>query len=190
LSSRKPLLAAALCNVLIIVLCFAVYGMNGEGAGAATRNTARFAICFFLAGFAAPGVRKWLAWYPQPATLIQAFVAAQLVHFCSVVALHTKFAAEPLRLGAPQLAIVLAGFSLVLGVGVTAMPRTQSRIYVRAAHVVLLYSIWLILAADYAQHPIRALRFVAIPVVVALVVRHLPPWGTGIKARVSNATGI
>jgi len=52
----------------------------------------RLAICFFLAGFAAPGLRKWLAWYPEPAMLIQAFVAAQLVHFCSVIRLHTKFA--------------------------------------------------------------------------------------------------
>ena len=58
LSNRKLLVIASASNVLLIALCFAVYGMNLEGAGSATRNTARFAICFFLAGFAAPGLRK------------------------------------------------------------------------------------------------------------------------------------
>ena len=171
--NRKLLLAAAFCNVLIIAFCFAVYGMNTEGAGEATRNTARFAICFFLAGFAAPGLRKWLRWYPEPVTLIQAFVAAQMVHFCSVIALHTKFSAEPMQLGTPQVAIVLVGFSIVLGAGLTALPRTQSRVY-SAARVVFLYLIWLILAADYSTHPVKSLRLVGIVVFLALVLRHLP----------------
>ena len=92
MSNPKLLLAVAVSNVLIIGLCFATYGMDAEGAGVATRSTARFAICFFLAGFAAPGLGKWLPWYPEGANLIQAFVAAQMVHFCSVIALHTKFA--------------------------------------------------------------------------------------------------
>jgi len=174
LSNPRLLLAVAFSNVLIIGLCFAIYGLNAEGAGAATRSTARFAICFFLAGFAAPGVRKWLPWYPDAASLIQAFVAAQMVHFCSVIALHTKFAAEPLPLGGPQIAITLIGFSIVLGAGITARPHIQSHIISRAAHLLLLYMIWLILAADYAKHPIKSLRLVAILVVIALVLRHLP----------------
>ena len=41
----------------------------------------------------------------------------------------------------------------------------------------LLYLIWLILAADYAKHPVKTLRLVVIPVVLALVLRHLPLWG-------------
>ena len=173
LSNRKLLLTAASCNVAVIFLCFAVYGMNVEGAGAATRNTARFAICFFLAGFAAPGIRKWLPWYPQPTTLIHAFVAAQMVHFCSVIVLHTHFAAERLQLGAPEIAVVLVGFSIVLGAGLTAPRAPQARI---SSHVqvALLYLIWLILAADYPQHPVKPLRLIAIPVGLALVLRHLP----------------
>jgi len=174
LSNPKLLLAVAVSNVLIIGLCFATYGMDAEGAGVATRATARFAICFFLAGFAAPGLGKWLPWYPEGANLIQAFVAAQMVHFCSVIALHTKFATEPLQLGAPQIAIILVGFSIVLGVGITAPLRRQSHILFRAAHRVLLYMIWLILAADYTKHPIKSLRLVATLVVIALVLRHLP----------------
>jgi hypothetical protein len=173
LSNRKLLLTAAFCNVGVIVLCFALYGVNAEGTRAATRNTARFAICFFLAGFAAPGIRKWLPRYPQPAALIQAFVAAQMVHFCSVIALNTMFAAEPLQLGPPQIAVVLVGFSIVMGAGLTAIPPALSRVY-SSTHVLLLYLIWLILAVDYPQHPVKPLRLVAIPVVLALVLRHLP----------------
>jgi hypothetical protein len=183
LSNGKLLVTAAAGNVLVIALCFAIYGMNHEGAGSATRNTARFAICFFLAGFAAPGLRKWLPRYPQPAPLIQAFVAAQMVHFCAVIALHTRFAAEPLHLGLPHIAVVLLGFSLVLAIGIlstgiltpglTATPRPQSRVS-SVAYVVLLYVVWLILAADYPGHPVKPVRLVAIPVFLALVLRHLP----------------
>jgi hypothetical protein len=174
LSNRKLLLAAAFSNVLIMGICFAIYGMNAEAASVATRSTARFAICFFLAGFAGPGLRKWLPWYPDAANLVQAFVAAQMIHFCAVIALHTKFAAEPLHLGGPEIAVTLVGFSIVLGVGITAPLRLQSQILYRAAHRILLYMIWLILAADYAKHPIKSLRLVAALVVFALVLRHLP----------------
>src|SRR5712675_1854511 len=173
LSNPKLLLAVAVSNVLIIGLCFATYGMDAEGAGVATRATARFAICFFLAGFAAPGLGKWLPWYPDGANLIQAFVAAQMVHFCSVIELHTKFATERLQLGATPIAIILVGFSIFLGAAITAGPRAPSGIH-HAAHRVLLYIIWLFLAADYAQHPIKSLRLMAIPLVIALVLRHLP----------------
>jgi hypothetical protein len=173
LANPRLMLAAAVGNVLVIAGCFAMYGWNAEGAGVATRSTARFAICFFLAGFAAPGLRRWMAGYPEAAGLIQAFVAAQMVHFCAVIALHTKFAAEPVHLGAPQIAAVLIGFSIVLGTGITATPRLQSKI-VRRGHLVLLYIVWLILVIDYAEHPATELRLVAIVVVIALVLRQLP----------------
>ena len=45
----------------------------------------------------------------------------------------------------------------------------------------MLYLIWFILAADYAKHPVKTLRLVAIPVVLALVLRHLPVRGAGLK---------
>jgi len=173
LANPRLVLVAALGNALVIAGFFAVYGWNTEGAGAATRGTARFAICFFLAGFAAPGIRKWVARYPDAADLIQAFVAAQMVHFCAVIALHTKFAAEPLHLGAPQIAAVLIGFSIVLGAGITATPNAQSTV-VRRGHQELLYILWLILLIDYTKHPAAEFRLVAIVVVIALVLRHAP----------------
>ena len=82
------------------------------------------------------------------------------------------------KLGLPQIAVVLLGFSLILAIGIlatglTATPRPQSRVS-SVAHVVLPYVVWLILAADYSGHPVKPVRLVAIPVFLALVLRHLP----------------
>jgi len=105
--------------------------------------------------------------------LILAFVAAQMVHFCAVIALHTRFAAEQFRLDDPHLAVIMVGFSIVMGAGITASSRTQSKI-VRTRHVVLLYRLWLIFAIDYAKHPVKQFRLVAVVVVLALLLRHIP----------------
>lgn len=62
---------------------------------------------------------------------------------------------------------------IVAGVGATAVPQPSKRLPT-VVHFVLLYLIFLILAADYSQHPDRALRLVVLPLAVALVLRHLP----------------
>lgn len=174
MSNPKLVTAAALGNAVVIVVCFAIYGLNTEGAAAATRSTARFAICFFLAGFAEPGLRKWLRWLPNAASLIQAFVGAQMVHFCAVIALHTRFAPGPQHLSGARAAGILAGFSLVLGSGIAASSRLQSKTS-RALNVALLYVLWLIFAIVYAAHPVKSFRLAEVGVVIALVLRHLPP---------------
>jgi hypothetical protein len=173
LSNAKLLTAAALGNLLVIAICFAIYGLNAAGAGLATRCTARFAVCFFLAGFAAPGIGKWVPRYPEAAELIQAFVAAQMIHFCAVIALHTKFATEPQHLTGARAGGIVAGFSIVLGAGIAASVRSQSTIS-RAVSKTLLYILWLIFALVYARHPSQSFRLVEIGVVLALVLRHLP----------------
>ena len=66
---------------------------------AAARNTARFAICFFLTGFAASGLRKWLGWRADPAILMQAFVAPQMIHFCSVICTTHEISGGPSATG-------------------------------------------------------------------------------------------
>jgi hypothetical protein len=86
------------------------------------------------------------------AELIRAFVPVQMVHFCAVIALQTKFGAEPLHLGGPKIAVVLTGFSIVPAAGMTAEPQLRGT-GLRNAHVVLLYILWLIFAIDYAKHP-------------------------------------
>ena len=169
----RLVLAAVLGNVLVIAGCFAVYGWGTDGAGAAARATARFAVWFFLAGFAAPGLRRWLHGYPEAAGWIQAFVAAQMVHFCAVIALHTKFASAPQHLSGPHAASIVAGFTVVLAAGIAVSARSQSTIS-RAVRVALLYILWLVFVLVYAKHPVHSFRLVEIGVVLALVLRHLP----------------
>ena len=173
-SFRRKLLAfAAIANCAIIVASFATLGLNEPGAGAATRFTARFAIVFFLIGFAAPGLRKWLVGFPDGSLWMQAFVIAQFVHFAAVILLHTAFAEHGLHLGIGEGAIVLAGFTAVAGVGLTAISSPGHRIP-SAIHIFLIYVILLILGADYSQHPIKPLRWMLLPIIVAFLLRHLP----------------
>jgi hypothetical protein len=174
-SFRRQLFAfAALTNCAVIVASFAALGLNAPGAGAATRFTARFAIVFFMIGFAAPGLRKWLAWVPDGALWMQAFVVAQFVHFAAVILLHTTFAEHGLRIGIPEVAIVLVGFTAVAGIGLTAAPLPGRRIR-SAIHIFLIYAIVLILAADYSRHPAKPLRWMLLPIVLAFLMRHLSP---------------
>jgi hypothetical protein len=174
---RKLITFAVVANLAVIALCFGLLGWNEVGAGAATRNTARFAVAFFLLGFASPGLRKWVGWWPEASMLLQTFVAAQFVHFGAVALLHTVFAKGGFHLGLPQVVVVLVGFSIVAGVGATATPQPGKRLP-GVVHFVLLYLIFLILAADYSQHPDRALRWMVLPLAVAFVLRHLPQRNT------------
>jgi hypothetical protein len=171
--SRKLLIAAVVGNCAIVMLSFAVLGWNAEGAGSATRNTARFAIAFFLAGLAAPGLKRWILSFPEPSALIHAFVAAQLIHFGCVALLHTWFAQGNFHLSFGELAITVVGFSLVVTAGATAIHCPGQRWY-SAVHIFTLYVIFLILAADYREHPVKPLRLMLIPVLLAMLLRHLP----------------
>jgi hypothetical protein len=174
MTMRSKLIAfAVVTNLVVIALCIGIVGWNESGAGAATRNTARFAIVFFLLGFASPGLRKWVNWWPEASVLLQTFVAAQFVHFGAVALLHTVFAKGGFHLGLPQAVLVLVGFSIVAGVGATAVPQPGKRART-VVHFVLLYLIFLILAADYSQHPDKILRWMVLPLAAAFILRHLP----------------
>ena len=164
---------AVVSNLALILLCVSISGWNEAGAGAATRNTARLAIVFFLLGFSSPGLRKWIHGWPEPSIPLHMFVAAQFVHFGAVALLHTAFANGGLQLGIPQVIVVIAGFALVAGVGWTAIPDPGKRLRT-AIHTVLLHLIFLFLLADYSQHPVRPLRWMLVPLAIALGLRHLP----------------
>jgi hypothetical protein len=172
----KFALAAAVANGAVLAACLGLYG-----AGSAARNTARFAVLIFLFAFAAPGLRRWLR-FPEPALLIAAYVAAQMVHYAAVALLHTVFAKDPLQLGIPQIAIILLGFTLTMLMGLTASARNKSAI---AIHKLTLYVVFLILAADYSSHPNKSMRFAALPVFAALVLRWIP----GSSAKASAVAG-
>jgi hypothetical protein len=170
MSNSKLWIWGAIGNLLVGFGSLAVHGFTTASAGSATRNTARFAILFLLAGFAAPGLRKWFLPFDQASNLIVAYMAAQFVHFAFVINLHTAFA-DMSEIGLPQIAISLLGFSLVAATGFTAAAMTKAGVRL---HTVLLYINWLILALDYPQHPSRHMRLVAIPVFLALILRWLP----------------
>jgi hypothetical protein len=170
---RRLLYAAVIGNCVIVGLSFAVSGWNAEGAGSATRNTARFAIGFFLTGLAAPGLKRWIPWFPEPFALIQAFVVAQLIHFGCVALLHTRFASGDFHISFGEVVITTVGFSLIVAAGATAIPRPGKRFY-GLVHISALYVIFLILAVDYGEHPVKVLRWMLIPVLLAILLRHLP----------------
>jgi len=183
---RRLLYAAVIVNCVIVGLSFAVSGWNVEGAVSATRNTARFAIAFFLTGLAAPGLKRWIAWFPEPFALIQAFVAAQMIHFGCVALLHTQFAPGDFHISFGEVVITIVGFSLVVAAGATAIPRPGQRFY-GLAHISTLYVIFPILAADYGEHPVKLLRLMLIPVLLAMLLRHLPRRSErGLSANVSS----
>jgi hypothetical protein len=160
-------------NLAIIATCFAVKGWNEIGAGSATRNTARFAIAFFLLGFASPALKRWMACWPGSTILLHMFAAALFVHFGAVALLHSTFVKSGLHLGIPEVIVVLVGVAVIGGIGLTAEPQPGKCIR-SVIHVVLLYLIFFILFADYSQHPDKVLRWMVVPLVIALVLRHLP----------------
>jgi hypothetical protein len=96
-----------------------------------------------------------------------------MIHFACVILLHTLFGPESFRLSAGDIVISLVGFSLVVAAGATAVPRPGLRFY-GFAHILTLYVIFLILAADYREHPVKSLRLMLIPVLLAMLLRHLP----------------
>ena len=87
--------------------------------------------------------------------------------------LHTAFVKTGLHLGIPEVILVLVGVGVIGGVGLTAEPQPGKRIR-SVIHVVLLYLIFFILSADYSLHPDKVLRWMVVPLVIALVLRHLP----------------
>jgi hypothetical protein len=181
MSIRRLWIAAAIGDLLIGLASWMIHGSTTAAAGSATRNTARFAICFLLVGFAAPGLRKWVTNFPDPGNLVRAYMAAQFVHFAFVINLHTVFA-DTINIGLPQIVISALGFTLVAATGYTAeaVTRLGSRI-----HSFLLYTNWLILAADYSKHPLWFMRLAAIPVFLALILRWIP----GPRAETADAAG-
>jgi hypothetical protein len=170
MSTRVLLGVAAASNAGVALATFAMQGWNSAGAHAAARDTARFSCLWFLVAFSSPGLVRLLRGLPAGARLVQAFVAAHLVHFAVVAALIASFERAHLTQKPGQAAaILLIGFSLVVGAGLTAMPR-PSRLY-SAAHQVTLYLIFLIFFLAFARNAVKPLRLLAVLLVCALLLR-------------------
>jgi hypothetical protein len=157
-------------NIVVAVATLAVRGWNAPGAHAAARNTARFSCLWFVVAFAAPGLSRWLRALPAGERLVHAFVAVHLVHFAVVAALIASFERAHLaQKPGSSVAILLIGFSLVVGAGLTATSRS-SPLYTWA-HRVTLYLIFVIFFLAFAPNPVKPLRLMAVPLLLALVLR-------------------
>lgn len=181
---RGLLATAAASNTLVALATIALRGWNAAGAHAAARNTARFSSLWFMVAFAAPGLTRLVRGLPAGARLVHAFVAAHLVHFAVVGALIASFetahlAQKPLA----SAAILVFGFSLVVGAGLTATPRS-SRFY-NGVHRFTLYVLFLIFSLAFAQNAVKPLRLMAIPLALALILRLTSGW-TFYTARVKS----
>lgn len=170
MASRVPIWIALAANCIVAVTTYAVRGWNAEAAHVAARNTARFSMLWFVVGFAAPSLIRWIRGLPSEARLIQAFVAAHLVHFVSVAVLLATFESAHVSSHPAQVvAVALFGSALVVGLGLTATPRA-SRAYT-VTHKILLYTVSLIFFLAFVHHPFKPLRLLAVALGVALIVR-------------------
>lgn len=170
MGSRLLLGTAAASNTAVALATLAARGWNAPGAHAAARNTARFSCLWFLVAFAAPGMARLARGLPAGARLVQAFVSAHLVHFATVAALIAAFERAHLAEKPGQsAAILLIGFSVVVGAGLTAIPR-PSRLY-SAVHQVTLYLIFLIFFLAFARNAVKPLRLLAVLLACALLLR-------------------
>lgn len=166
-----PIWIAIAGNFALAAVTFATYGWNAAGAHAAARYTARFSLLWFVVGFAAPGLARFVRALPSEASLIQAFVGADLVHFAVVGVLIAMLEPSPfLQNPARSSAVVLLGFSIVLGAGLTATPRPVSRLCT-VVHESILYVIFAIFFLAYALNPAKPLRVMVVALGLALVLR-------------------
>jgi len=179
------LLSIAGASNLSVALATVVFrGWNAAGAHAAARNTARFSSLWFMAAFAAPGLSRLVRGLPAGARLVQAFVAAHLVHFAVVGALIASFETTHLvQKPLTSATILVFGFSLVVGAGLTATPR-GSRLY-SALHTFTMYVLFLIFFLTFVQNAVRPLRLMAVPLALALLLRLTNGW-TFYAARVKS----
>ncbi|HKW66300.1 MAG TPA: hypothetical protein VJP04_03355 [Terriglobales bacterium] len=167
---RWLLSIAAVSNLSVAVATIAFHGWNAAGAHATARNTARFSSAWFMVAFAAPGLTRLIRGLPAGARLVQAFVAAHLVHFAVVAALIASFErAHLVQKPLASAAVLVFGFSLVVGAGLTATAR-GSRYYI-VLHTLTLYVLFLIFFLAFAQNAVKPLRLMAVPLALALLLR-------------------
>ncbi len=123
MSGRSALMIAVAGNGIVARLSWAWYGWNMGGVHLAAGHTARFSARWFMAGFAAPGLVRWIRGWPAEAALLQAFVAAHMVHYASVIAVLAFDPAHLLHHPITAGVAIVGGFLLGLGVGLRAKPR-------------------------------------------------------------------
>ncbi len=169
MSGRSALMIAVAGNGIVLCLSWVAYGWNWAGVHGAARNTARFSALWFLAGFAAPGLVRWIRGWPAETDLLQAFVAAHMVHYGSVLAVLAFDPAHLLHHPIAAGVAIAGGFLLVLGLGLTARPRA-SALY-GSLHRSLLYAIFLVFFVGLLNDRFRPFRVLAALLGLGLILR-------------------
>lgn len=173
--STRPIWIAFVGNILVAGATLGLLGWNGPAMHVAARNTARFSMLWFATGFAAPGLLHFVKGLPDEARLIQAFLAAHVVHFSVVALLLSTFDTHHFMQHRLQgLLVITVGLGLTLAAGLTATPRA-SRLY-SAIHRVALYAVFLLFLVAFSANPRPAWRLMAIPLVLALLLRVIRAW--------------
>jgi hypothetical protein len=169
-SHRFLLWVATAVNVVVAGMTYATLGLNRASAHAAARNTARFAGVCFLVAFAAPVMVRFVRRLPSQATLILAFVAAQGVHFATVLFVLFVFDREQLAQNPLRAALVLTGgFGLVLAAALTAEPRTKR--WYTALRALALSVIFVIFTGAFAFNRPKPLIALAVLFLAVLIAR-------------------
>lgn len=170
MTSDKPIWIAFWANGAVAAATYAIYGWNSLGAHAAARNTARFAMLWFITGFAAPGLARYYPTLASEARLLQAFLAAQIVHFGTVALVLTNFGAAHISESPGRvLTVIVVGSSLAFAAGLTPRPRS-ARVY-RIIHTVALYAVFAIFFLAFAGNRVKPLRALAVLPAAAFVLR-------------------
>lgn len=171
----KWLLGAAMASNVCVALGTPVPRMEcSRGARCGTQYGTVLLVVVMVA-FAAPGLTRLVRGVPVGARLVQAFVAAHLVHFGVIGALIASFETAHLVQKPIAFAVILVfGFSLVVGAGLTATPR-GSRFY-SGLHKFTLYALFLIFSLAFVQNAMKPLRLMAVPLALALIVRLASGW--------------
>ena len=176
---RNLVIAAVVLNLLVFGGCIVAYGWTQFGVGSAARNTARVASVIFLVSFASAGLKRWLPALNSIA-LARAFVAAQLVHYASVIMLHEKFGVAPPLNSVKMIAFSTGGLLLAVIYGLTIEDKGGR--LVPSLNRLCAYLMFLIYAANYSQHKVHALRWMSVLVVASLVLRWMERRGEmGVK---------
>jgi hypothetical protein len=145
-----PIWLANAGGCLVSGATFVILGWNGPAAHAAARNTARFSAFCYIVALASPGLfllssrRAKLGmvsvgcWLPKERRLIQAFVAAHMVHFATVVVVIAVFDIGRIQKNPVAYA---GGFAITAGLGLTAGRESGRQIVL---HQVLFYLFFVI----------------------------------------------
>jgi hypothetical protein len=169
MSGRSAVMIAVAGNGIVLCLSWVGYGWNWAGVHGAARNTARFSEQWFLAGFLAPGLVRWIRRWPAETDLLQAFVAAPMVHYGSVLAVLAFDPAQVLHHPIAAGVAIAGGFWLVLGLGLTARPRA-SALY-GYLHRFLLYVIFRVFFVGLLNDRFRPFRGLAAGLGLGLILR-------------------